>query len=125
MILPGRRMLGEGFEFDPSRIPAGMDVFQALAMMPADQRAAIAERMDEAFSSLGESMITQMAVGAVKAEYEALGMDAGKIQRDYILRTGGTMLLISLLGWCGDSMCGLFCFPNSGGRSPGYPKGCI
>ena len=91
-------MLGEEFDFDPSRIPAGMDIFQALAMMPANQRAAIADRLDEAFSSLGESMINQMAVGAVKAEYEALGMDSGKIQRDYILRIGGTMLLVSLLG---------------------------
>ena len=91
-------MLGEGFEFDSSRIPPGMDVFQALAMMPADQRAGLANTMDEAFSSLGESMINQMAVGAVKAEYEALGMDVGKIQRDYILSIGGTMLLVSLLG---------------------------
>jgi ATP-binding cassette subfamily B protein len=91
-------MLGEEFEFDPSRLPPGMDVFQALAMMPADQRAGLANTMDEAFSSLGESMINQMAVGAVKVEYEALGMDVGKIQRDYILRTGGTMLLVSLLG---------------------------
>lgn len=91
-------MLGEEFEFDPSRLPPGMDVFQALAMMPADQRAGLANTMDEAFSSLGESMINQMAVGAVKAEYEALGMDVGKIQRDYILRIGGTMLLVSLLG---------------------------
>ena len=32
-------MFGEGFEFDPSRIPPGMDVFQALGMMPADMRA--------------------------------------------------------------------------------------
>ncbi|MCJ7715249.1 MAG: ABC transporter ATP-binding protein/permease [Anaerolineales bacterium] len=91
-------MLGEGFEFDPSRIPPGMDVFQALAMMPVTQRTAIADTMDEAFSSLGESMINQMAVGAVKAEYEALGLDPAKIQQDYILRTGGTMLLVSLIG---------------------------
>lgn len=90
--------LGEGFDFDPSRIPAGMDVFQALAMMPAGTRLEMAARMEESFEALGESMITQMAVGAVKVEYEALGMDAGAIQRNYILRTGGTMLLISLLG---------------------------
>ena len=43
-------------------------------------------------------MINQMAVGAVKAEYEALGVDTAKLQTDYILRTGGIMLLISLLG---------------------------
>ena len=91
-------MLGEDFNFDPSRIPAGMDIFQALGMMPAAQRIELAGKMEETFASLGDNMITQMAVGAVKAEYEALGMDASAIQRNYILRIGGTMLLISLLG---------------------------
>jgi ATP-binding cassette subfamily B protein len=43
-------------------------------------------------------MITQMAVAVVKAEYVALGMDAARLQRDYILRIGGLMLLVSLLG---------------------------
>jgi ATP-binding cassette subfamily B multidrug efflux pump len=91
-------MLGEGFTFDPSQLPAGMDIFQALAMMPADQRTALAGKMEQAFSILGDNMVNQMAVGSVKAEYEALGMDTGKIQRDYILQVGGIMLLISLLG---------------------------
>ena len=90
--------LGEGFDFDPSRIPEGMDIFQALAMMPETQRAELSTRMNEMFETLGENMVTQMAVGAVKTEYEALGMNAGAIQRNYILRIGGTMLLISLLG---------------------------
>lgn len=87
-----------GFDFDLSRIPEGMDVFQALSMMPDAQRSQISTSFNEMFASLGESMITQMAVGAVKTEYEALGMDAEKIQRDYIMSTGGIMLLISLLG---------------------------
>ncbi|MCD4803169.1 MAG: ABC transporter ATP-binding protein/permease [Anaerolineales bacterium] len=87
-----------GFDFDLSLIPEGMDVFQVLGMMPEAQRAQISASISEMFASLGESMITQMAVGAVKTEYEALGMDAVKIQRDYILSTGGIMLLISLIG---------------------------
>ena len=87
-----------GFDFDLSLIPEGMDVFQVLSMMPDAQRSQISAGINEVFASLGESMITQMAVGAVKTEYEALGMDAGKIQRDYILNTGGIMLLISLIG---------------------------
>jgi len=87
-----------GFDFDLTRIPEGMDVFQALSMMPDAQRAQISAGINEMFASLGDSMITQMAVGAVKTEYEAMGMDAGKIQRDYILNTGGIMLLISLIG---------------------------
>jgi ATP-binding cassette subfamily B multidrug efflux pump len=91
-------LIGEGFEFDPSMIPPGMDVFQMLAALPSAQRMMIISRMEDAFESLGESMITQMAVGLVKEEYEALGMDASLLQRNYILKTGGTMLLISILG---------------------------
>jgi ATP-binding cassette subfamily B multidrug efflux pump len=66
--------------------------------LPSAQRMMIVSRMENAFESLGESMITQMAVGVVKEEYEALGMDASLLQRNYILKTGGTMLLISILG---------------------------
>jgi ATP-binding cassette subfamily B multidrug efflux pump len=84
--------------FDPSRIPAGVDIFDLLARMPAQQLAPMSSAITERFTALGDSMVTQMAVVAVKAEYEALGMDTAKLQRDYILRTGGLMLLISLLG---------------------------
>ncbi len=90
--------LGEGFDFDPSQIPPGMDVFDLLGMMPAEQLSQMSSATNEMFASLGDNMITQMAVSAVKTEYEALGMDTGKLQTDYILRIGGTMLLISLLG---------------------------
>jgi len=87
-----------GIDFDLSRIPEGMDIFQAIAMMPEAQRSQISTGINEIFASLGENMINQMAVGSVKTEYEALGMDAEVVQREYILRTGGTMLLISLVG---------------------------
>jgi len=90
--------IAEGFEFDPTQIPPGMDVFEVLAMMPVEQRSEISTRMNEMFAALGDNMINQMAVSAVKTEYEALGMDTGKLQTDYILHTGGIMLLISLLG---------------------------
>ena len=49
--------------------------------------------VDAKFAALGDSMIIQMAVGAVKAEYAALGMDTGKLQTNYILHTGMLMLL--------------------------------
>ncbi|MGC9334005.1 MAG: ABC transporter ATP-binding protein [Anaerolineae bacterium] len=91
-------LMGQEPGFDLSRIPPGVDVFDLLARMPAEQRMQMGATMDERFAALGESMVTQMAVAAVKAEYEALGMDTAQLQRDYILRTGGLMLLISLLG---------------------------
>jgi ATP-binding cassette subfamily B multidrug efflux pump len=90
--------MGQDLGFDLSKIPAGTDVFALLARMPAEQLSRMSSAFNERFAILGDSMVTQMAVGAVKAEYEALGMDTARLQRDYILRTGGLMLLISLLG---------------------------
>ncbi|MFH2103420.1 MAG: ABC transporter ATP-binding protein [Chloroflexota bacterium] len=90
--------IGAGFDFDPSRIPPGLDVFDLLAMLPAAQLSELSTSINEMFASLGDNMINQMAVGAVKSEYEAIGMDTARLQRDYLLRTGGIMLLISLLG---------------------------
>ena len=92
--------MGEGFEFDfdPSMIPPGMDVFDLLQRMPAEQLSQMSTKINEMFATLGDNMINQMAVAAVKTEYEALGMDTGQLQTDYILHTGGLMLLISLLG---------------------------
>jgi len=90
--------MGQDFGFDPSRIPAGMDVFELLGKMPPEQLSQMSAAINERFATLGDSMINQMAVSSVKNEYEALGMDTGELQNDYILRIGGTMLLISLLG---------------------------
>ncbi len=109
--------LGEGFGFDPSMIPAGMDIFQALANMPASMREVLASRMEEAFASLGDSMINQMAVGAVKAEYQALGMDVSQVQRNYILRIGGIMLLISLLGGAATIAVGFLASKTAAGAA--------
>jgi len=89
--------MGQVFGFDPSKIPAGMDVFEVLARIPAEQLSQMSAAIQERFASLGDSMINQMAVGAVKNEYEALGMDTSQLQTDYILRIGSIMLLISLL----------------------------
>ena len=90
--------LSQDFPFDLSQLPPGMDLFTLLRQLPAEQLTPLTQTINEKFSTLGDSMINQMAVAAVKAEYEALGMDLSKLQSDYILRTGGMMLLISLLG---------------------------
>jgi ATP-binding cassette subfamily B multidrug efflux pump len=89
--------MGQMLGFDPSRIPAGTDVFDLLAKMTPEQLSQMSVTINERFATLGESMINQMAVGAVKSEYEALGVDTIQLQRNYIMRTGGIMLLISLL----------------------------
>ena len=92
------QLFGEGFQFDPDMVPPGMDVFEMLAMMPEAQRAMLMEQIDRQIETLGENMVNQMAVGVVQYEYTALGLDSDRLQSRYILRTGGLMLLISLLG---------------------------
>lgn len=82
--------------FDLTKLPPGMDVFTMLAQMPASQRKQISASMDEKFAALGDTMIVQAAVGAVKNEYKALGVDTDKLQNNYILNVGGWMLLLTL-----------------------------
>jgi ATP-binding cassette subfamily B protein len=89
--------MGQGLGFDLSQLPPGMDVFSLLSNLPAAQLSPVAASIDQKFSTLGDKMITQMAVGAVKAEYTALGVDTGQLQTNYIIHTGVLMLLVSLL----------------------------
>jgi ATP-binding cassette subfamily B protein len=81
---------------DLTKLPPGMDVFDMLAQMPADQRASISASMDEKLSALGEGMVVQAAVGSVKNEYVALGMDTDKLQNSYMMNVGAWMILLTL-----------------------------
>ncbi|NOZ51113.1 MAG: ABC transporter ATP-binding protein [Chloroflexi bacterium] len=89
--------LGQKMGFDLSKLPPGTDIFAMLGKLPAAQRAKISEAINQQFATLGDNMITQMAVVAVKAEYDALGMDTSQLQNNYILRTGALMLLLTLV----------------------------
>ena len=89
--------MGQGAQFDLTKLPAGTDLFDVLGQLPAAQITMITNAIHSQFAALGDSMLNQTAVAAVKAEYEALGIDAAMMQRNYLLRTGGMMLLISLL----------------------------
>lgn len=90
--------LGQGLGgVDVSKLPPGTDLFALLAKLPAQTRASLLNSMTQKFSVLGESQITQAAVGAVRNEYGALGMDTASLQNSTILRIGVLMLLISLL----------------------------
>jgi len=82
---------------DLTKLPAGADLFTVISKLPASQLSMITGTIDQEFASSTDKMIIQMAVGVVKAEYVALGMDMGIVQNDYILRVGGLMLLVTLL----------------------------
>ena len=77
-------------------LPEGVDLFSALAALPEAQRQALLGDAVAQLEALGDSMLEQSAVQAVRAEYAALGMDTAGLQTRYILMTGLRMLLIAL-----------------------------
>ncbi len=88
--------LSKGMGFDLATLPEGTDIFSLILKMSETQRSMLTTTVDEKFAVMGSSMITQSAIAAVKAEYTALGMDAAKLQTNYILKIGSSMLLLTL-----------------------------
>jgi ATP-binding cassette subfamily B protein len=108
--------MGGGFGgFDLSKLPPGTDLFALLEQLPQAQRVQIQTRIAEQFAALGDSMVTQAAIRAVKAEYEALGMDIGRLQTDYILRVGTQMILLTLLSVAATIAVGFLAARTSAG----------
>jgi ATP-binding cassette subfamily B protein len=97
-----------GEDFDLSRLPAGMDLFSALERMPQAQKEQLSSALDQRFEAMGgENALRMAAARAVLAEYESLGMDTADIQRSYIFRVGGIMLLIALVSAAATVAVGL------------------
>lgn len=85
-------------ELSGQALPGGnVDLIALVSSMPFEQRMQIADKVIAEYEALGESMLTQAAVQFVKEEYEAIQLDTAVLQRSYIIRTGGAMLLVSLL----------------------------
>ncbi len=87
--------MGKSLGFDFSKLPPNF--YQMFANLPADQRAPLINAIQSRFKSMSESMIVQMSIAAVKAEYTALGVNLTTLQNNYILKTGGLMLGITLI----------------------------
>ncbi len=82
--------------FDISKLSVE-EMFMVLEKLPATQRMQMQANMQERFAAMGDSVVKQAALQAVKAEYVSLGIDAEALQTAYILRVGGQMLLVTLL----------------------------
>lgn len=54
------------------------------------------KKVSEQFGELGDTMTDQLSVAMVEKEYEALGYDMHKMQMQYLLHTGGIMILMTL-----------------------------
>ena len=81
----------------------GMDLDQLKAAYDAGmvQKSDVQTMLDEAKSQMGDmadSIVSQQAIAAAKAEYEQLGCDLNAMQMNYLLTTGGKMLGLAALG---------------------------
>ena len=81
----------------------GMDLDQLKTAYDAGmvQKSDVQTMLDEAKSQMGDmadSIVSQQAIAAAKAEYEQLGYDLNTMQMNYLLITGGKMLGLAALG---------------------------
>jgi ATP-binding cassette subfamily B multidrug efflux pump len=99
--------MAERLGVDLSKLPSGMDLFAVLKNLPEEQRSQMISGIRQQFDTLGESMINQMGIAAVKAEYEELGVNTNSLQSRYVLKTGGIMLILSLISAAATITVGL------------------
>ncbi|HKM34716.1 MAG TPA: ABC transporter ATP-binding protein [Lachnospiraceae bacterium] len=76
-------------------------------MITQEQIGMVREKALEGMGDMSDSIISTRAVQLVQEEYEALGMDTGKIQTDYLIKTGLKMLLLSILMMAAAILTGL------------------
>ena len=75
---------------DDAAVPSGM--------MSKEQALGMKYQMLEQYGEeLSDMIVSQMAIMAVKTEYESLGIDLSSIQTQYLLTTGAKMLMMTVL----------------------------
>lgn len=77
---------------------AGMDAYDAIALMPEEAKEKMAEAVDSQMETMGDSTMKIAAGNSVKAEYERLGRDVDAVSHQYIFISGLKMLGIALIG---------------------------
>lgn len=85
-------------KFDGTFLSENTDVFTALKNMNTSDRLNILEKVSKSTKNLDENVKKNTAIKKLKTIYESYGANLEKIQNKYILKSGGKMLLISLVG---------------------------
>ena len=79
------------------QLPEGVPILDAMKQMPEEMRAQVFSAVMEQMEAMPEMMTEQSAILFVQQEYEAMGENLDDRQTSYILKTGGSMLLLALL----------------------------
>jgi len=93
-----KQLLGENIPIQMMDIPAGISFEQLLQVMSPEQIAEIQKPVFDHLSSLEGSILQQLTISSISAEYERLGVDTQKTQNQYILNTGFRMILVTVIG---------------------------
>ena len=99
---------GDAQGFDLSQLPEGTDLFAMMGLLPATQREEMSAGMQEQLAALGDTAVEQAAILRVQSEYEALGVDIGALQNEYVINTGVIMLAVTLLSAAASIAVGYF-----------------
>ena len=81
-----------------------MSMFDLLKMLPAEQRATMVEKIEEQMSEMPDTILDQASVSFCRSAYKDLGMDMDQTQIHYLLKTGGQMAALALLGMAASIM---------------------
>ena len=81
-----------------------MSMFDLLKMLPAEQRATIVEKIEEQMLEMPDTILDQASVSFCRSAYKDFGMDMDQTQIHYLLKTGGQMAALALLGMVASIM---------------------
>ncbi len=79
------------------QLPKGVSILDAMKQMPEETRLLMLEQASGQIENMPETILTQSAIAFVKQEYKAMGRNLDQMQTNYILATGGKMILLALL----------------------------
>lgn len=85
-------------QLSPGTDQKDADIFKVLSALPPQGLSAVIDAINKQLSAMSDALITSADASYVKAEYQAIGVDVGKLQTNYILRTGSLMLGLALIG---------------------------
>ena len=81
-----------------------MSMFDLLKMLPAEQRATMVEKIEEQMAEMPDTILDQASVSFCRSAYKDLGMNMDQTQIHYLLKTGGQMAALALLGMAASIM---------------------
>ncbi len=99
-----------------------MTLYEMIGMMDPKQRDPMIDQMEEQMAKLPETMTEQAATVYVKAAYENIGLDTGKMSSSYIMQTGAKMLGLAALGMLASILVGLMASKVAAGIGQGLRR---